>query len=38
MLEIIENQLSYFNDSIRTVDNILYGVKTRVEIEKVLGI
>jgi hypothetical protein len=38
MVDIIENQLSFFNDSIRTVDNILYGIKTRVEIEKVLGI
>lgn len=38
MVDIIENQLSYFSDSIRTVDNILYGIKTRVEIEKALGI
>lgn len=37
-LEILENQIAFFNDSIKTVDNVLYGIKTRVEIEKVLGI
>jgi predicted nucleic-acid-binding protein len=37
-IDIIENQIAFFNDSIKTVDNVLYGIKTRVEIEKVLGI
>ncbi len=37
-LDLIENQISFFIDSIKTVDNVLYGIKTRVEIEKVLGI
>ena len=37
-LDLIENQISFFNDSIKTVDNVLYGIKTRVEIEKVIGI
>lgn len=37
-IDIIENQIAFFNDSIKTVDNVLFGIKTRVEIEKVLGI
>jgi hypothetical protein len=37
-LDNIENQLAFFSDSIKTIDNILYGVKTRVEIEKALGL
>lgn len=37
-LDLIENQISFFIDSIKTVDNVLFGIKTRVEIEKVLGI
>lgn len=36
-VDIIENQIAFFNDSIKTVDNVLYGIKTRVEIEKTLG-
>lgn len=36
--DTIENQLGFFSDSIKTIDNILYGVKTRVEIEKALGL
>jgi hypothetical protein len=37
-LDLIENQVSFFNDSIKTVDNVLFGIKTRVEIEKTLGL
>lgn len=37
-LDNVENQLAFFSDSIKTIDNILYGVKTRVEIEKTLGL
>ena len=37
IVDAIENQISFFVDSIKTVDNVLYGIKTRVEIEKVLG-
>lgn len=37
-IDIIENQIAFFNDSIKTVDNVLFGIKTRVDIEKVLGI
>lgn len=35
--DAIENQISFFVDSIKTVDNVLFGIKTRVEIEKTLG-
>jgi hypothetical protein len=37
IVDAIENQISFFVDSIKTVDNVLYGIKTRVEIEKTLG-
>lgn len=38
VVDTIENQISFFVDSIKTVDNVLYGIKTRVEIEKTLGL
>ena len=37
-IDLLENQVSFFTESIKTVDNVLYGIKTRVEIEKTLGI
>jgi hydroxymethylpyrimidine/phosphomethylpyrimidine kinase len=37
VVDTIENQISFFVDSIKTVDNVLFGIKTRVEIEKTLG-
>lgn len=37
-LDLIDNQISFYVETIKTVDNILYGIKTRVEIEKTLGI
>lgn len=37
VVDAIENQISFFVDSIKTVDNVLYGIKTRVEIDKTLG-
>ena len=37
IVDTIENQISFFVDSIKTVDNVLFGIKTRVEIEKTLG-
>jgi hypothetical protein len=37
-LEIIENQISFFNESIKTIDNIIFGIKTRLDIEKTLGL
>ena len=38
MIELIENQINFFSESIKTIDNVLFGIKTRVEIEKTLGI
>lgn len=37
-LEIFENQVSFFNESIKTIDNIIFGIKTRLDIEKTLGL
>ena len=37
-LEIFENQVSFFNESIKTIDNIIIGIKTRLDIEKTLGL
>lgn len=37
-LEIFENQVAFFNDSIKTIDNIIFGIKTRLDIEKTLGL
>lgn len=37
-LEIFENQVSFFTDSIKTIDNIIFGIKTRLDIEKTLGL
>lgn len=37
-LELFENQSSFFIDSIKTVDNVIFGIKNRIDIEKTLGI
>jgi len=37
-LEILENQVTFFNESIKTIDNIIFGIKTRLDIEKTLGL
>ena len=37
-LEIFENQVSFFNESIKTIDNIIFGIQTRLDIEKTLGL
>ena len=37
-LEIFENQIAFFNESIKTIDNIIFGIKTRLDIEKTLGL
>lgn len=36
-LEQIENQISFYAESIKTVDAVLFGLKTRVDVEKLLG-
>ena len=37
-LEVFENQIEFFNESIKTVDNIIFGIKTRLDIEKTIGL
>jgi hypothetical protein len=37
-LELFENQVSFFNESIKTIDNVIFGIKTRLDIEKTLGL
>jgi len=37
-LEIFENQVSFYNESIKTIDNVIFGIKTRLDIEKTLGL
>jgi hypothetical protein len=37
-LEIFENQVEFFNESIKTIDNIIFGIKTRLDIEKTIGL
>lgn len=37
-LELFENQVSFYNESIKTIDNIIFGIKTRLDIEKTLGL
>tara|TARA_R110000868_G_scaffold66921_1_gene198961 strand:- start:1095 stop:1532 length:438 start_codon:yes stop_codon:yes gene_type:complete len=36
-IEVIENQISFMDGSIKTVDNVLFGLKTRLDLEKLLG-
>jgi hypothetical protein len=37
-LEIFENQVAFFTESIKTIDNIIFGIKTRIDIEKSIGL
>lgn len=37
-LEVFENQSYFFIDSIKTIDSVIFGIKTRLDIEKTLGI
>jgi len=37
-LELFENQVSFYTESIKTIDSIIFGIKTRIEIEKTLGL
>lgn len=36
-LEQIENQIAFYADTIKTIDAVLFGLKTRVDVEKLLG-
>jgi len=35
-LEQIENQISFYGESIKTVDAVLFGLKTRIDVQKLL--
>lgn len=35
-LEQIENQISFYSESIKTVDAVLFGIKTRIDVQKLL--
>lgn len=37
-LELFENQISFYSESIKTIDSIIFGIKTRLDIEKTLGL
>lgn len=37
-LELFENQVSFYSESIKTIDSIIFGIKTRIDIEKTLGL
>jgi len=37
-LDLFENQISFFNESIKTIDSVIFGIKTRLDIEKTLGL
>jgi hypothetical protein len=37
-LELFENHVSFYNESIKTIDSIIFGIKTRIDIEKTLGL
>jgi len=33
--ELLENQLKFINNTIQTIDNLIYGIKYKVEIEQI---
>lgn len=35
-LEHLENQIAFYSDSIKTVDAVLFGLKTRIDVQKLL--
>ena len=37
-IEVVENQILFYNESIKTVDQVLYGLKTRLDVERLLGV
>ena len=37
-IEQIESQIQFYQDTIKTVDAALFGMKTRIDIEKMLGV
>lgn len=35
-LEQIENQIGFYSESIKTVDSVIFGIKTRIDVQKML--
>ena len=35
-LEQVENQIGFYSDSIKTIDAVLFGIKTRLDVQKLL--
>lgn len=35
-IEQVENQISFYSESIKTVDAVLFGIKTRIDVQKLL--
>ena len=35
-LEQIENQIGFYSESIKTIDAVLFGIKTRIDVQKLL--
>ena len=38
LIEIFENQIAFFVGSIKTVDNIIFAIKTRLDIDRALSL
>jgi len=38
LMDIFENQINFYSESIRTVDNIIFGIKSRIDVQKILGL
>ena len=36
-MEVLDNQILFYSESIKTMDQMLYGLKTRIDVEKMLG-
>jgi hypothetical protein len=35
-IEQVENQITFYSDSIKTIDAVLFGIKTRLDVQKLL--
>ena len=35
-LEQIENQIGFYSESIKTIDSVLFVIKTRIDVQKLL--
>ena len=35
-LELVENQIDFYSESIKTVDAVLYGIKSRIDVQRLL--